>query len=581
MFLAKWLWKNLKGSRVKYIFSLILAAVLPASIIITPAYTAYVVDNAIVGKINESGETVRNLELLLPYLLFVIVYALFLQVVFYAMFMLTEKSSQHILVNIRAHLYRNMHQQDNSFWNNIKIGEVMTRFTGDLEAIRHATAWIVRSAIDSLVLFLVSVIYLFTIDWILTLIMVAISPLMIVITRAIKKNVRPRFAEARAKLETLSGRVNENIAGVRTVKSFARKEHEMDVFDRNNAEFKETTTNAVRAWLRYFPALEGIAHSFTVIVLVIGGIFVINGRITIGEYSAFTTLSWAIANPVRIAGRILNDLQRFITSAQKVIELYYAHPIIKDLHDSIELNEKLSGYVEYKNVTLRFDHKTILDNVSFTVKQGETVVIMGSTGSGKTTLINMLLRFYDADEGEICIDGINIKKIKMKDLRKNIGVATQEVFLFSDTVDSNIAYSNSSMPEENARRYAELAEADFAMKLTEGMATVVGERGTGLSGGQKQRLSLARAFAAQPAILILDDTTSALDLETEQRVRQNLDKLDFCCTKIIVAQRVSTAQTADRIIILENGKIAETGTHHELIHNQGYYYEIYKLQNNL
>lgn len=222
----------------------------------------------------------------------------------------------------------------------------------------------------------------------------------------------------------------------------------------------------------------------------------------------------------------------------------------------------------------------MLDNISFTVKPGETVAIMGETGSGKTTLINLIPRFYDAAEGEVLVDGVNVRFRKLKQLRQNIGMATQDVLLFSDTIDGNIAYGDSSMPEEDVKKYARLAAADgFISKMPEGYETLVGERGVGLSGGQKQRISLARALAVKPAVLILDDTTSAVDMETEKHIQESLENLDFNCTKLIIAQRISSTKDADKIIILENGKIKEMGTHDELLAKKGYYYEVFMLQN--
>jgi ATP-binding cassette subfamily B protein len=302
-----------------------------------------------------------------------------------------------------------------------------------------------------------------------------------------------------------------------------------------------------------------------------------------GQYVAISGLLWAVGNPMRNMGTYVNDFHRFMASAGKVIEIYYEAPRIVDREDATENKEKLRGDIEFKNVTFSIGEKKILDNVSFKINAGETVVIMGETGSGKTTLVNLIPRFFDCDRGEVLVDGRNVRMHKLHTLRSSIGIATQDVLLYSDTIDSNIAYGDSDMEEEYVRRCAELSAAsDFIEKLPDKYETIVGERGVGLSGGQKQRISLARAIAVRPAVLILDDTTSAVDMETEHFIQQSLSGgLDFECTKIIIAQRISSSKNADKIIILQNGKIADMGTHEELIKREGYYRQIYELQSGI
>ncbi len=240
---------------------------------------------------------------------------------------------------------------------------------------------------------------------------------------------------------------------------------------------------------------------------------------------------------------------------------------------------RFKGKVEFDKVTLKFNGETIIDDVSFTVEPGETVAVMGETGAGKTLLTELIPRIYDVNSGAVKVDGVDVRMLKLDQLRQNIGVATQDVFLFSDTIDGNISYGDTEMPEDDVVKVAELADADgFVRRLSDGYDTIVGERGVGLSGGQKQRISLARALAVKPAILILDDTTSAVDLETEKHIQHSLKNLEFDCTKIIVAQRISTAMYADKIIVLKNGKILEQGSHKELIARNGYYKEVYDLQ---
>jgi ATP-binding cassette subfamily B protein len=300
-----------------------------------------------------------------------------------------------------------------------------------------------------------------------------------------------------------------------------------------------------------------------------------------GEYVAISGLIWAIANPMRMMGNIMNEFQRFSAASRKVMEIYYSEPKIRNHEDAYTQHDRFQGKIEFKNVSFQYadGNLPVLHNISFTVEPGQTVAIMGETGCGKSTLIHLIPRFYEATEGEILIDGRNVEDYTLESLRKQIGMATQDVLLYSDSIEGNIAYGDSHIKLEEVVKFARYSEAsEFIAKMPEGYDTIVGERGVGLSGGQKQRISLARALAVRPSILILDDTTSAVDMETEKKIQDSLNHLDFPCTKIIIAQRTSTTRTADKIIILKDGRIVEEGSHDELKEKGGYYSELLKLQ---
>ena len=277
-------------------------------------------------------------------------------------------------------------------------------------------------------------------------------------------------------------------------------------------------------------------------------------------------------------GTLLNDLQRFVASSDRLIEIQMYRPRITNPEIPETSEERLQGEVEFKDVTFKFGDEVVFDSINFHAKPGETIAIMGETGSGKTTITNLISRFYDVKKGSVLVDGIDVRQWDLHTLRSNIGLATQDVFLFSDTIDGNIAYARPDLPEEDVRHFAKVAAADFIEKMADGYDTIVGERGVGLSGGQKQRIALARALALRPSILILDDTTSAVDMETEKYIQEQLDHLDFDCTKFIIAQRISSVRHADQILILKGGKIIEHGTHKELLKQRGYYYDIYRIQ---
>ena len=578
MFIIRWLWKNMKGDRALYIFALFLTITCQSMYIITPYFTQQIVDTFIVGE--NAAENLQNgTDRLITMIALMIGFTVIRCAIQYSANLSYEKTSQGLIYRIRKVLFDKIEQQDATFYDRFRTGDIMTRVTGDLDMIRHSVAWIIKTTLECIILFSVTTIYFISIDWIMAICMIALTPVILIITKKFKDVVGPFYVDLREKLSDLNTCAEENISGNRVVKAFAREEFEIDKFDKRNKGYNEANKKAAFTWLRFFPGLEITAQSLAVVCLICGGLFVIMGRITPGEYAAFSGLIWTISNPMRTLGNIVNDYQRFTASANKIIELYYAHPAIIDRADAVELGRRVEGKIEFKNVTFAYGKNEILKDISFTVNPGEKVAIMGATGSGKTTLINLIPRIYDVTDGEILVDGINIRMMKLKELRGSIGIATQDVLLYSDTIDGNICFGNVDLPEEEVKKYAQCADAhNFILKTSDGYDTIIGERGVGLSGGQKQRISLARALAVKPSILILDDTTSAVDLETEKRIQDALANLDYPCTKIIVAQRISSAKDADRIIILKDGKIAEMGTHDELIKTGGYYSEVYELQ---
>ncbi|MBQ8411453.1 MAG: ABC transporter ATP-binding protein [Ruminiclostridium sp.] len=578
MFIIRWLWKNMKGDRALYIFALFLTIICQSMYIITPYFTQQIVDTFIVGE--NAAENLRNgTDRLIAMIALMIGFTVIRCAIQYSANLSYEKTSQGLIYRIRKVLFDKIEQQDATFYDRFRTGDIMTRVTGDLDMIRHSVAWIIKTTLECIILFSVTTIYFISIDWIMAICMIALTPVILIITKKFKDVVGPFYVDLREKLSDLNTCAEENISGNRVVKAFAREEFEIDKFDKRNKGYNEANKKAAFTWLRFFPGLEITAQSLAVVCLICGGLFVIMGRITPGEYAAFSGLIWTISNPMRTLGNIVNDYQRFTASANKIIELYYAHPAIIDRADAVELGRRVEGKIEFRNVTFAYGKNEILKDISFTVNPGEKVAIMGATGSGKTTLINLIPRIYDVTGGEILVDGINVRMMKLKELRGSIGIATQDVLLYSDTIDGNICFGNVDLPEEEVKKYAQCADAhNFILKTSDGYDTIIGERGVGLSGGQKQRISLARALAVKPSILILDDTTSAVDLETEKRIQDALANLDYPCTKIIVAQRISSAKDADRIIILKDGKIAEMGTHDELIKTGGYYSEVYELQ---
>jgi ATP-binding cassette subfamily B multidrug efflux pump len=578
MFQLNWLWQNLKGDRVRYILALCLSVVGSSLTIINPYIGQRIVDTFIAGD-NAVQNLTDKRALLIGLCIGMIGFSLLRTGLAYFTTLLYERASQNMLYRVRIYLYNKIQGQDMNYYDRNRTGDLMTKMTGDLDMVRHSMAWIIKTIIESLSVFLAAVVYFFFIDVGLTLWLLLLSPPIFIVAFIFARRVRPMYIDLRERLSQLNTTTQENIAGNRVVKAFAREEFEIQKFSEKNINYSTANKKAALVWLDYFPYLETLSQAFNVILMLAGGLLVMDGRITFGEFSAFSALIWGLSNPMRNIGIIINDIQRFFASLSKIVDVYYAHPQIVNEHKGSS-TRRFKGRIQFDNVSFKYDSATVLENISFTVEPGETIAIMGATGSGKTTLINLIPRFYDASKGRVLVDGTDVRKLKLDELRSNIGVATQDVLLFSDTIDGNIAYGDPDMPEEEVTKFAKLAAADdFIRKMPEGYDTVVGERGVGLSGGQKQRIALARAMAVQPPILILDDTTSAVDNETEEHIQRSLNELEFSCTKIIIAQRVSTTAHADRILILDNGRVIEEGTHAELLANRGYYYGVFKLQN--
>lgn len=575
-----WLWENMKGYRVLYLFGIIGTIVYNVMQLAVPYFTQKIVDLFLTGdKAEENIVTMRNVffELIIAMIAFTLIRTL----IVYLVCMDVEHVSQKVLYRIRTHLFDKIERQDMSFYSKYRTGDLMTRVTGDLDAVRHMIAWVIRSIVESFSLLLATAIYFFYMDWRLALAVLSIAPFIMIVIVKFRNQVAPRHKALREKLSHLNTAAQENISGNRVVKAFAREEYEIKKFDECSVEFSQTNKKTAMTWLTYFPYIETFANLMPIVLLVVGGLFIMNGDLTMGEYVAFSGLIWAVQNPMRMLGNIMNEFQRFSAASEKVMEIYYSEPHIVDKEDALDLPERFKGKVEFKNVSFKYEdgNMPVLHNISFVANPGETIAIMGETGCGKTSLIQLIPRFYEPTEGEVLVDGINVNDMKLTQLRKNIGLATQDVLLYSDTIDGNIAYGDSSLTKEEVEKFAKYsAAAKFITRMPEGYDTVVGERGVGLSGGQKQRISLARALAVEPAILILDDTTSAVDMETEKQIQHSLAELDFPCTKIIIAQRVSTTKFADKILIIRDGRITEEGTHEQLVAQRGYYHSLVQLQ---
>ncbi|EOR28168.1 ABC transporter [Clostridium sartagoforme AAU1] len=565
----RWIFGYLKNYKYKYIFALLLVLFTCAINMVNPFISGKIVDKVL-------GENETNL--LLPLITVMISIVVFKGIIAYIYQMILEKISQDILFKIRKDLYDKLMELDINFYSKVKTGDLMARMTGDTDAIRHFVAWVVYNIISSITTFCFAIISMMYVNATLTIFMLLISPLIGLLTYKMSKEISPTFHNIREAYSKLNSIVQENISGNRVVRAFGREKFEIDKFNVENKNYKERNLDTIKVTRKYIPKLEFLSNSLSVVMILVGGILVATNKITFGELIIFNSLLWALNNPMRMCGYLINDTQRFIASSEKIIELLKTESSIKNNEETINLN-KFKGNIRFENVSLDIDGRRVINNVSFEANAGQTIGLVGHTGSGKSLIINLLSRFYDATEGEIYIDGINIKDIDLDTLRGNIATAMQDIFLFSDTVKDNIAFSNPKASFSEIKKISKKAQAhNFIKNLEDGYETIIGERGVGLSGGQRQRVSLARAMMKDASIFVLDDVTSAVDMETEKKIQYELKNMEEKKTTFIIAHRISSLKQADLILVLDNGEIVERGTHDELIREHGYYSNIFYTQ---
>jgi ATP-binding cassette subfamily B protein len=565
----QWFISFLKKYRAKLVFAMILVTITCMMAIVNPHISGIIVDDIIKGG---------NRKILPIMMIIMIVTNLLRAVLKYWFLVIFEKSSQGMLYTMRDYVYRNLLAQDFSFYNKNRTGDLMSRQTGDMEAIRHFVAYVIYGVYENVLLFIIALVMIFVVDWRMAVCMIAVLPLTAVTTAKQLKAVKPAFHNIRQHFSSLNTFVQENVSGNRVVKAFAKEDFETEKFNKENDGYREAELEAAGIWKRYVPIFEFLANVLSIILYLVGGIMVIKGYMSLGKLVTVSGYLWMLNMPLRQAGWLANDYQRFVTSVEKIYNTVMIEPTIREPEHAVA-KERFRGDIVFNHVSYHADDEVILRDISFHIKQGQTVGIIGATGSGKSTLMNLLCRFYDVTEGEIRIDGINLKDMDLYSLRDNIGMAMQDVFLFSDTVEGNIAYGRPDCSFEEVEAVAKVANAhNFILQMPDGYDTIVGERGVGLSGGQKQRISLARALLKNPSIIILDDTTSAVDMETESQIQSELGSLHVNHNVFIIAHRISSIKDADQILVVDDGRIIESGTHDELLQKKSYYYTVFHHQ---
>ena len=533
---------------------------------INPILMKELVDKVIIGK---------NMSLLLQISFGLILITLSRAIFGYFKEYIFDVMSSKVNEDLKYDLFNHIQSLHFKYFDNMNTGELMSRIGEDIDNIWRTLSFGLRIFIENIIYFVLASAFLFYLNWKLALACISIMiPIGFLALRLEKKEMEAydKISDHNAEMNTIA---QENIAGVRLVKAFAREKHEILKFLKMNKVNHKLNMEQANILGKYYPPIEFLTNLSIVIMIALGGYFVIKKEMSIGSLVAFNGYIWNLIWPMRMLGWLTNMLAQNKASCNKILKIFGTKPDI-DVSKYSKDKEKISGNIEFKNVSFKYNEDLILKNINLKIPAGSNVAIMGTTGSGKSSLVGLIGRYYDVCEGEVLVDGINVKELNLKTLRGSMSIVPQDTFLFSDTISQNIKFGKRDASEEEITKACALACAtEFIDELEEGYSTIVGERGLGLSGGQKQRLSIARALVRDSSILILDDSTSALDMETEFKLLKNLNNNKSSNTTFIIAHRISAVKNADIILFMENGEIVEKGTHEELLAIEGKYYEIY------
>lgn len=537
--------------------------------IVTPLITISIVDDVLIKG---------DMEALTRNLVCILIVGFGRAITQYVKEFTCDVTGGRISSSVRKKLFNHIQTLSKTYFDRNNTGELMARVKDDVDKLRDAFGFVGMLALEAGCYLIGAIVVMVKLNWQLSIIPIIALPLLGFMALRLEKRldkVYDNISEQNAVLNTV---VQENLSGVRTVKSFAREDYEMDKFKKNNQKYADLNVEQAYTMAKFDPEMSLIPKIMQIAVILVGGYSVIQGNISIGLLTGFIQYASNIVWPMENFGWLTNAITSAVASNKKINKIFDEETEIYDIENPI-VPEQIEGHIEFENVDFSLHGQKIIEDISFSLPKGKTLGIMGVTGAGKTTIVNLISRFYDVEKGSIKIDGYNIKELPLELVRDCSSVVTQDVFLFSDTISENIKLGRrNSMDSGKVKNVIQTAHAaEFINKLDDGLDTIIGERGVGLSGGQKQRLSIARALAKEAKVLILDDSTSALDMETEFEIQQELAKKNDM-SKIIIAHRISSVRNADEIIILNHGKIVERGKHEELLEKKGFYYSTYEAQ---
>jgi ATP-binding cassette, subfamily B, multidrug efflux pump len=563
---ALWYLRSYKGEAFGAFGALMLSS---AASLATPQLIAYAID---------SGISPRNLNVILLAVSGLVAAALVRGLFQFLQGYLAERASQGVAYDLRNDLFAKIERLGFAYYDRVETGQLVTRLTSDVEQIRTFVGSGVVQLAAAAVMLVGTTVLLFSLDWRLALVSLSIVPVIFVLLLRFVRRIGPLFRGVQQTLGRLNATLQEDLAGIRVIRTFAREDYESSRFRSVNDELLEKNLATVRTFSNNFPFIFLLANLGTLAIILFGGLQVIGGSLSIGELVAFNTYLGFLLFPILTIGFLSASISRAGASSQRVFEVLDAPLEVQEAPDAVPL-PPIHCRVEFDDVRFRYpgDEREVLHDISFCAEPGQTVAILGTTGSGKSTLVNLLPRFYDVTGGSVRLDDYDVRDVTLASLRSQIGIVLQSPLLFSGSVRDNIAYGRPDATQEEVEAAALAARADeFIRVLPDGYDTVIGERGIGLSGGQRQRIAIARALLIDPRLLILDDSTSAVDAETEEAIQESLDQLmrEGHRTVFVIAQRVSTVRDADLILVLDEGTIAARGTHDELLRDSELYNEI-------
>lgn len=511
----------------------------------------------------------------------IIVVFFFRGIFYYGQTYLVSYVAERVIIDIREVLYKKFQEFQLAYYEKQQTGTIMSYITNDVAALQAALVNSLIDMVTELSIFIGSVCMMFYLDWKLALVTIIVVPLIGKAMKIFGRKLKDNGAIVQERTADITSLLQETISAVRVIKSFVREDYEIERFQKQNYLNFKANMKGVQLMSLLTPTVEFLAAVIVTLILWFGGYQVVHGSLTAGSLVAFLTYAVNLSNPVKRISRVFGSIQAAMAAADRVFSVLDTKEKIKDKENAIILPE-ITGKVEFKHVGFSYNPgRAVITDLSLKAAPGQVIAIVGPSGAGKTTIVNLIPRFYDVTEGAVCIDDMDVRDVKISSLREQIGIVPQETMLFSDTIMHNIRYGRLDATDEEVITAAKAANAhNFILELRNGYETKIGERGITLSGGQRQRIAIARAILKNPRILILDEATSALDTESEELVQEALDKLMVGRTSFVIAHRLSTILQADNIIVMENGKMVESGTHRELLGKNGLYSHLYNIQFN-
>ncbi|MBO3370221.1 ABC transporter ATP-binding protein [Clostridium perfringens] len=487
---------------------------------------------------------------------------------------LFDKFSLNVSKEIRMDLFKKIQSFEFSFFDSTNTGELMSRIGEDVDIVWETISYGLRLLIEGIILFIISVTIMMSMSPSLTIICLVILLPVGVLAILVNKKFHRNYSKISDKVADINLMAQQDIAGIRLVKAFAREKYETEKFLKVNKDYYDLNITQAKILSNFLPVIDLLTNLTPVAMIIYGGYLVIKGNITMGTLLAFSSYILNLSFCVKNIGGLVNMMSQNRASMDKIFNILKRKPQITSMENSYN-PDKVKGEIEFKNVSFRYNEEEVLKKINLKIPAGSTVAIMGETGCGKSSILSLIGRHYDVSSGEVLIDGVNVKKWNLDSLRENLAVVFQDTFLFSDSIKDNIDFGGNKSEDEIIEAAKDSCAYDFIKEMPEGFETEVGERGLGLSGGQKQRLAIARALVRKTPILILDDATSALDMETEFNVLKNLSKKQDKATTFIIAHRISGVKDADIILFMKDGEIVEMGDHENLLKKKGYYYSVY------